>query len=576
MPSGSKVARCVGHVMDDGKSKVPAIKICQTSTGQAYRTGKKSKNENTRNSIYDRTFILLEKDTHGQMGSGGSLGAGQRALFKPQHKLSLNPPARKPRTPHTPLLRGSLGRGAMARSRATQSLGQGIWDKATGTWKTAKAIANVAGPAIKRGWEGQSTIDKAQTVGDVAGFAPAPYGPAIDLTNAGLSVLRGGGDVAQAAYHGVKGDSSKAGEHLVGARKNITNAAFRGFAGIPYVGDTFAAGRLGAKAISSVFKNLSKGKKAKKAEAGADAARATSTPSTPTPTPTPGGGGGSTVAALPTLGQQARKAAQETGGVINQARLAGVPKTARTTQSLVGDTPSTTATTDATAATAATGAPGSPKEPSAKKRPRKLPSIKIPISKGSQRGGHIRGKRGDTRGKRFAASTQKSDEDELLTMSTIYKRMGVLLEALPDYDPRRPQHRWSRTGRGRENPRAGWQKFKSRVGALAQGGPGKFTGISQFERPIKKDPDGKPIINPRTGKPEKGAYQWGLGRTGGDPLAKTTPFGGGLRGSLSHGIIRRGTKLHQFASPLAGGVKDMWGKIRGLSPMKSGGTVGLR
>ena len=56
MPKGSKVARCVRHVQDDGKSKVSAIKICQTSTGDSYRTGKKSKNENTMNNIYERTF----------------------------------------------------------------------------------------------------------------------------------------------------------------------------------------------------------------------------------------------------------------------------------------------------------------------------------------------------------------------------------------------------------------------------------------------------------------------------------------------------------------------------------------
>ena len=58
MPKGSKVARCVRHVQDDGKSKVSAIKICQTSTGDSYRTGKKSKNENTMNNIYERTFRL--------------------------------------------------------------------------------------------------------------------------------------------------------------------------------------------------------------------------------------------------------------------------------------------------------------------------------------------------------------------------------------------------------------------------------------------------------------------------------------------------------------------------------------
>jgi len=43
MPKGSKVAKCVAKVQRSGKSKVAAIKICQTSTGQSYRTGKKSK-----------------------------------------------------------------------------------------------------------------------------------------------------------------------------------------------------------------------------------------------------------------------------------------------------------------------------------------------------------------------------------------------------------------------------------------------------------------------------------------------------------------------------------------------------
>ena len=62
MPKGSKVARCVDDVMADGKSKVPAIKICQASTGDSYRTGKKAKNEHTMNDIYDRTLALLGED----------------------------------------------------------------------------------------------------------------------------------------------------------------------------------------------------------------------------------------------------------------------------------------------------------------------------------------------------------------------------------------------------------------------------------------------------------------------------------------------------------------------------------
>ena len=43
MPENSKVGRCVGKVKSSGKSKVSAIKICQASTGQSYKTGKKAK-----------------------------------------------------------------------------------------------------------------------------------------------------------------------------------------------------------------------------------------------------------------------------------------------------------------------------------------------------------------------------------------------------------------------------------------------------------------------------------------------------------------------------------------------------
>jgi len=43
MPEGTKVARCVSKVQKGGKGKVSAIKICQTSTGQSYRTGKPPK-----------------------------------------------------------------------------------------------------------------------------------------------------------------------------------------------------------------------------------------------------------------------------------------------------------------------------------------------------------------------------------------------------------------------------------------------------------------------------------------------------------------------------------------------------
>ena len=44
MPANSKVGRCVRKVQKTGKSKVSSIRICQTSTGQSYKTGRKSKN----------------------------------------------------------------------------------------------------------------------------------------------------------------------------------------------------------------------------------------------------------------------------------------------------------------------------------------------------------------------------------------------------------------------------------------------------------------------------------------------------------------------------------------------------
>lgn len=43
MPKGTKVADCVARMMAAGHVKASAIRICQASTGQSYRTGKKSK-----------------------------------------------------------------------------------------------------------------------------------------------------------------------------------------------------------------------------------------------------------------------------------------------------------------------------------------------------------------------------------------------------------------------------------------------------------------------------------------------------------------------------------------------------
>ena len=46
MPEGTKVHRCVQKVMKTGKAKPNAIRICQASTGQSYKTGRKPKRRN--------------------------------------------------------------------------------------------------------------------------------------------------------------------------------------------------------------------------------------------------------------------------------------------------------------------------------------------------------------------------------------------------------------------------------------------------------------------------------------------------------------------------------------------------
>jgi len=43
MPKGTKVWRCVQRLVDRGMAKPTAIRICQKSTGQSYKTGKRSK-----------------------------------------------------------------------------------------------------------------------------------------------------------------------------------------------------------------------------------------------------------------------------------------------------------------------------------------------------------------------------------------------------------------------------------------------------------------------------------------------------------------------------------------------------
>lgn len=42
MPKGTKVYRCVQKLIKQGRDKATAIKICQESTGQSYKTGKSS------------------------------------------------------------------------------------------------------------------------------------------------------------------------------------------------------------------------------------------------------------------------------------------------------------------------------------------------------------------------------------------------------------------------------------------------------------------------------------------------------------------------------------------------------
>jgi len=42
MPKGTKIHSCVQKVMAQGKKKPNAIRICQESTGQSYKTGKPS------------------------------------------------------------------------------------------------------------------------------------------------------------------------------------------------------------------------------------------------------------------------------------------------------------------------------------------------------------------------------------------------------------------------------------------------------------------------------------------------------------------------------------------------------
>lgn len=63
MPKGTKVAKCVSKVMkNQNKDKVAAIKICQTSTGQAYKTGKKIKESTDTTATNNFISALCDRD----------------------------------------------------------------------------------------------------------------------------------------------------------------------------------------------------------------------------------------------------------------------------------------------------------------------------------------------------------------------------------------------------------------------------------------------------------------------------------------------------------------------------------
>ena len=190
--------------MADGKSKVAAIKICQTSTGDSYRTGKKSKNENTMSNIYERTFNLVEKEvrtsilekdirtlskTLGRVATGSARRGVETAkeLAGPAGgSISRNdPPPRtrigssvEPRTP--PSIKDTH------KTKVT-------WDSETlkkrakkyGGIATAAAVGTAANVS-KSSWK-----DKLQLGLAGAGMTPGPIGAVADLANTGISLARG-------------------------------------------------------------------------------------------------------------------------------------------------------------------------------------------------------------------------------------------------------------------------------------------------------------------------------------------------------------------------------------------------
>ena len=268
----------------------------------------------------------------------------------------------------------------------------------------------------------------------------------------------------------------------------------------------------------------------------------------------------------------------------------------------------------------ATGTKAPPRKP-------KKAKLKIPIPKVVSRGGHVRGKSGNPRGRRFATTTQQGDEDEAQreerSMSNIYKRMGVLLEGeFGDQKRDRDIQKWvDDTAKARNKRKLaaakGWpssaKPISGRGGTTAQLpprstfatapryrglAPGVSTSLLRNKAPFKigtpihpqdirsgaPNPNPSPLQRLRRsatgsltfGKGKRGALAWGVGREEGKPSGETTSKGGTVRGAVGHGLIRRGTWAHQALSPAVAGTKDMWRKIRGLSPAKSGGTVGLR
>jgi len=226
MPKGSKVARCVDDVMADGKSKVAGIRICQASTGDSYRTGKKSKNENTMNNIYDRTLNLvrksvrtsiLEKDvraaskTLGQvftgtarMGMGAAkASAGQGGLVG-RHGQSTRAPGAKTWIPSAGELKaGRVARGAgkdadqdnrtaadkmqSSKDREISQMPQRGSGPGIGAHDDkGKGVA----PDEPQKEKGSNFWNRTKTAARVAGLTPGPIGFAADAAAAGITGIQ--------------------------------------------------------------------------------------------------------------------------------------------------------------------------------------------------------------------------------------------------------------------------------------------------------------------------------------------------------------------------------------------------